>query len=220
MYRFPVHAVPRRRPLPLWERVRCAENEWVIAEMKSVRLRKWAKLRNREGLATAAVFAALTALGTMTLPPSARAQDQSSGLVGKTSGLPVPRFVSIKADKANVRSGPTKDHAVAWGLPVEITAEFETWRRIRDADGAEGWVYHSMLSGRRTALVGPWLKDGPTSLYAKPDKDAAIKAKLEAGVLGKLDHCDGTWCHFFDEGFDGFIEQEKLWGVYPGEKLD
>lgn len=203
-----------------------AKIEWKIAEMKSVRLREWAKLRNREGLAKAALVAALAVMSVTAFPQSPRAQDTSSnGPMGKTSGLPVPRFVSIKADKANVRSGPTKDHAVAWvftraGLPVEITAEFETWRRIRDADGAEGWVYHSMLSGRRTALVGPWLKDGPTSLYAKPDKDTAIKAKLEAGVLGKLDHCDGTWCHFFDEGFDGFIEQEKLWGVYPGEKLD
>ncbi len=72
----------------------------------------------------------------------------------------MPRFVSLKSDKVNVRAGPTKDHDVTWvytrsGLPVEITAEFENWRRIRDWEGAEGWVYHSLLSGRRTALVAP-----------------------------------------------------------------
>src|ERR1700741_5241177 len=77
---------------------------------------------------------------------------------GTTSGLPVPRFVSLKADRVNVRGGPDKDHDVAWiytriGWPVEITAEFENWRRIRDLDGTEGWVYHSMLSGKRTASV-------------------------------------------------------------------
>src|SRR5580704_16912202 len=74
------------------------------------------------------------------------------------SGLPVPRFVSLKTDRVNVRGGPDKDHDVAWiytkvGLPVEITAEFENWRRIRDSDGTEGWVYHSLLSGKRTATV-------------------------------------------------------------------
>ena len=74
------------------------------------------------------------------------------------SGLPVPRFVSLKTDRVNVRGGPDKDHDVAWiytriGWPVEITAEFENWRRIRDSDGTEGWVYHSLLSGKRTAAV-------------------------------------------------------------------
>ena len=72
--------------------------------------------------------------------------------------MPVPRFVSIKADRVNVRGGPDKDHDVSWiytrvGWPVEITAEFEDWRRIRDSDGTEGWVYHSLLSGKRTAAV-------------------------------------------------------------------
>ena len=78
--------------------------------------------------------------------------------VGTTSGLPVPRFVSLKSDHVNVRGGPTKDNDVSWiytksGLPVEITAEFENWRRIRDSEGSEGWVYHSLLSGKRTAVV-------------------------------------------------------------------
>ena len=149
----------------------------------------------------------------------------TSGPVGRESGLPVPRFVSIKADKVNVRSGPTRDHGVAWvftraGLPVEITAEFETWRRIRDSDGAEGWVYHSMLSSRRTALVGPWLKGGPTSLYGSRDAKSRVAAQVEPGVLGQVSDCDGTWCRFYGAGFEGFIEQVKLWGVYPGEKID
>ena len=94
------------------------------------------------------------------------------------SGLPVPRFVSLKSDRVNVRGGPTKDHDVAWvftrsGLPVEITAEFENWRRIRDCEGAEGWVYHSLLSGRRTAMVVPKAKDDLVPLCDRPDADAA-----------------------------------------------
>ena len=82
---------------------------------------------------------------------------------GSVSGLPLPRFVSLKADKVNLRAGPTREHEVTWvftraGLPVEITAESENWRRIRDSEGTEGWVYHALLSSRRTVLVAPWSK--------------------------------------------------------------
>ena len=91
----------------------------------------------------------------------------------RSSGLPVPRFVSLKSDQVNVRAGPTKDQEVRWvytraGLPVEITAEFENWRRIRDWEGAEGWVYHSLLSGKRTAVVAPTSKDDLVPLYDEP----------------------------------------------------
>jgi hypothetical protein len=76
------------------------------------------------------------------------------------SGLPIPRFVSLKAEKVNVRRGPSSDHPVAWvfqrkGLPVEIVAEFENWRRVRDSDGEEGWILQNMLSGKRTAVIAP-----------------------------------------------------------------
>jgi SH3-like domain-containing protein len=91
------------------------------------------------------------------LAAGAAAAAQSEGPKGP-SGLPVPRFVSLKAERVNVRSGPTKDNDVNWvytraGLPVEIIAEYDNWRRIRDWEGGEGWVLHSLLSGRRTALI-------------------------------------------------------------------
>src|ERR1700709_498676 len=87
-----------------------------------------------------------------------------------TSGLPVPRYVSLKSDHVNIGAGPTKDNDVAWvytrsGLPVNITAEFENGRRVRDSEGAEGWVYHSLLSGRRTAVVTMKTKDDLAPLY-------------------------------------------------------
>lgn len=143
------------------------------------------------------------------------------------SGLPVPRFVSLKGDRVNVRAGPTKDHGVAWvfnraGLPVEITAEFETWRRIRDWEGAEGWVYHSLLSGRRTVTVAPSEKnkDELLPLYDRPDGDAAVVAKLQVGVQASVRRCTGTWCRITGERFDGWIQQVRLWGVYPDEKVE
>jgi SH3-like domain-containing protein len=146
-------------------------------------------------------------------------------LVGSASGLQIPRFVSLKPDRVNVRGGPTKDHDVSWvytraGLPVEITAESENWRRIRDWEGAEGWVYHSLLSGKRTAVVTGKKRDDLIPLYAAPDAKSPVAARLQSGVLSQVQHCDGRWCEIAGAGFDGFVEQDRLWGVYPNEKVD
>src|SRR5262245_159321 len=144
---------------------------------------------------------------------------------GPSSGLPVPRFVSLKPDKVNVRGGPTRNHDITWqytraGLPVEITAESDNWRRIRDWEGAEGWVYHSMLSGRRTGIVNAKEKDGLVPLHAKGDKDTAVVANLQSGVVAQVKQCSGTWCRIVGTGFDGYVAQERLWGVYPSEKIE
>jgi SH3-like domain-containing protein len=144
---------------------------------------------------------------------------------GSKSGLPVPRFVSLKPDKVNVRGGPARTHDIAWqysraGLPVEITAESDNWRRIRDSEGAEGWVYHSMLSGRRSAVVTAKDKDELVPLYAKADAAATVTARLQSGVLAAVKQCTGSWCRIVGAGFDGWIAQERLWGVYPNEKVE
>jgi len=144
---------------------------------------------------------------------------------GSVSGLPVPRFVSLKSDKVNVRGGPTQDQEVRWvytraGMPVEVTAEFENWRRIRYWEGAEGWVYHSLLSGKRTAVVVPNLKDELVPLYENADPTSPVVAKLQAGVQGALQSCTGAWCEFRGKGFDGWIRQDRLWGAYPNEKIE
>jgi SH3-like domain-containing protein len=141
------------------------------------------------------------------------------------SGLPLPRFVTLKADRVNVRRGPSGDHQVSWvftrkGLPVEIVAEFEHWRRIRDSDGAEGWVYHSLLSGRRGVLVAPWSGAKPVPLLEGEAAGASPVALLDAGVMADVDWCTGAWCRISVEGHDGWIEQAKLWGVYPGEQVE
>src|SRR4051794_24388793 len=171
-----------------------------------------------------------TAVHALTLSPPSAAQSVAaipppSGPIGTASGLPIPRFVSLKSDRVNLREGPSKDHRTSWvfqraGLPVEITAEFETWRRIRDSEGAEGWVLHSLLSGRRTGRVAPWWKQGPLPLYAAPDAKAGLVAQLQPGVLGTLKTCSGTWCRISGPDFDGWIQQDKLWGAYPNEKVD
>src|SRR3979411_2308061 len=142
-----------------------------------------------------------------------------------TSGLPLPRYVSLKSDHVNVRAGRAKDNEVAWvftrsGLPVEITAEFENWRRVRDSEGAEGWVYHSLLSGRRTAVITMKTRDELAPLYDRADQASAVSARLQAGVVAQVKRCVAGWCHVTGNGFDGWIEQQRLWGVYADEKVD
>jgi len=152
----------------------------------------------------------------------AQAQDDGAR---RGSGLPLPRFVSLKSDNVNVRRGPGQEYDLAFtfvraGLPVEIIQEFDNWRKIRDSEGSEGWVFHSLLSGRRTALVAPWEAAGQNPALASADPSAAVVAYLEPKVVADVEHCDGRWCRVSGEGFEGWMEQQRLWGVYPEERFE
>jgi SH3-like domain-containing protein len=165
-------------------------------------------------------FAVLAALACVS---PARSAGETA--VGPKSGLPMPRFVSLKPDRVNVRGGPTRDHEVTFvytraGLPVEITAESDNWRRIRDWEGSEGWVYHSLLSGRRTAVVMPKDKKELVPLYDRGDSNGVVVAQLQAGVMAVVKRCTASWCRIVGAGFDGWAVQEQLWGVYPNEKVE
>ena len=145
----------------------------------------------------------------------------STAGIGPVTKQPIPRFVSLKPSDTPLREGPGKNHAIIWifkkeGLPVEITAEFENWRRVRDYEGAEGWVYHSRLSGRRTVMVRAKDKTA-TPLFKSAEDESAMTAKLELGVVSMLDNCSSKWCKIHGDGYEGFIRQDKLWGVYPAE---
>ena len=142
------------------------------------------------------------------------------------TGLPIPRFVTLKSKKINLRVGPGLDYAVSWrylkaGVPVEITQEYENWRRVRDADGSEGWVFHSLLSGERSAIAAPWMKDKGETVFVNMRNDAGdtgnVVAKLQPGVIVKLDQCNGQWCHAEVPDAEGWVSQAEIWGAYPGE---
>ena len=136
------------------------------------------------------------------------------------TGLPLPRYVSLRASEVNVRTGPGVRYPVDWvfhrhGLPVEIVAEFDTWRKIRDAEGAEGWVHRSLLSGKRTILVTGKVR----TLYRRPSMTAKAVAKAEANVVGKLVDCPekSEWCRVDVGAYEGWLKRSNFWGVYPNE---
>lgn len=137
------------------------------------------------------------------------------------SGLPVPRFVTLRSGEVNVRSGPGVRYPVEWvfqrrDMPVEITAEFDTWRRIRDWEGSEGWVHQSMLSGRRAVVVMGDVRP----MHAKADPAAGLIARAEPGVIGWLLRCEREWCEVNLSGYRGWMKRVELWGVYEHEKIE
>lgn len=174
-------------------------------------------MRVRPQLCVLALALAITALPGV--PSAADGARRERGL--QTTGLPLPRFVTLRSGEVNVRTGPNTTYPVEWvfvrkGMPVEITQEFDTWRRIRDWEGSEGWVHQSMLSGRRAVVV----LGGVRALRREPGPDASVVARAEPGVIGSLLECRGEWCQVDLDGYRGWLVRSDVWGVYPGESVD
>ncbi|WIJ25182.1 SH3 domain-containing protein [Devosia sp. RR2S18] len=175
-------------------------------------------------------FRALLIVLSMLLGLAAPALAQASN----PSGLPLPRFASTRSDPINVRVGPGTKYDIAWtyvksGLPVEIVQEFDTWRKIRDVDGTEGWVHQNLLSGTRMGFVTPVLANAEIPLRANRSDESSVRARLGPGLKVTIKQCDGEWCEVSATGgeagqrsatYSGFLHQEELWGVYPQEEFD
>jgi SH3-like domain-containing protein len=193
------------------------------------------KVLGKSGLAALAVFVLVTghpfASRAETGPVSVAAisPNQAADSVAATtpdrpvqkgaSGLPVPRWVSLKAGRVNVRQGPSPDHAIIWtyvreGLPVEVIAEYDTWRRIRDQSGETGWVRQQLVSGKRTVVV---TGQANVPMVSKPGQPEKVVAFAAPGLVAHLQACKGSWCEVSARGYDGFVPRDRLWGIYAGE---
>jgi len=138
----------------------------------------------------------------------------ASGERGPETGLPLPRFVSMKAAEANVRRGPSLTHRVDWvfrhqGMPLIVTAEYGHWRRVVDRDGVGGWIHYAMLSGVRSVIVDTDMTD----LRRTPSADAPPRARAERGVIARLEDCADGWCSIRAGGRSGWVPEGDLWGV-------
>jgi SH3-like domain-containing protein len=131
----------------------------------------------------------------------------------------VPRFASLASDKVYMREGPTYRHPILWvyhrrGLPVEVIAQYDVWRRVRDADGTTGWVHASMIAERRTVVV---ISERPAPLRRSDDPRAPIIALAQKGIVAKLEACQADACEIDAEGAQGWIDKKNIWGVRVGE---
>lgn len=170
-----------------------------------------------------ALLLALPALPAAAQSNLSAQASQSAAQKGGVTGLPLPRFVSLRASEVNLRTGPGIRYPIDWvyrreGLPVEVIDEFEAWRRIRDSEGTTGWVHQSMLSAKRTAVI----MGEQRSLLAKAEQGAAVVAYLEPGVIAQLPRCERGWCEAavtdaLGNRYRGWIRQDAVWGAYPGE---
>ena len=140
----------------------------------------------------------------------------------KALGLPLPRYVSLRATKVNMRTGPGVQYPVEWEyrrqfLPIEIIAEYGTWRKVRDWQGAQGWVHQNMLSGRRTFIVTEEVR----TVRRDPSTKSPGVAGLEPGVIGRIQFCpaNSTWCRVEADGHYGWLRRVEFWGVYRHETL-
>lgn len=146
----------------------------------------------------------------------------SYAMAAGASGLPVPRFVSLKSDEVNVRTGPGTRYPISWvykraDMPVEVIEEFDVWRKIRDCDGTVGWVHKTMLEGKRNVII----KGKKAQLVrADHEKDARPMLKVEPTVIARLVECTKTWCRIQVDGHKGWIEKSGIWGVYPDEVIE
>jgi SH3-like domain-containing protein len=156
------------------------------------------------------------------LVPPVIAQEDQPPEKSTSSGLPIPRFVSLASEKVFVRTGPALRYPIKWvygreHMPVEIVQEFDTWRKIRDVDGDDGWVHQSLLSGDRHVIIKG---EGEQPLLRAPSEDAPAIAALEAGVIAAANACEGAWCQVMAGGYTGWMMRKFLWGVYDSEDFD
>ena len=136
------------------------------------------------------------------------------------SGLPLPRFVTVAASEANLRMGPGSRYPIEWvyrrsGLPVQIVAEYDLWRRVRDQDGDEGWMFGGLLSGRRNIVV----MHPRTTLFAQAKETSARILVAEKGVQGRLLSCIDDWCRIKIDSSKGWVIRDAVWGVGPDEEF-
>lgn len=140
---------------------------------------------------------------------------------GPVTHLPMPRYVSMKASKGNVRRGPSVTHRIDWvfmrrNMPMQIIAEFGHWRRVVDQEGVGGWIHHSLLSGVRTVLVQKDMLD----IHTRPNDKSPVTAQLELGVIARLHQCTLDWCRVSVAGYKGWAPKSAVWGVDPDEVRD
>jgi SH3-like domain-containing protein len=135
--------------------------------------------------------------------------------------LPIPRFASIKSNEVNARRGPTTKSAIEWifikkGEPIEIIAEYEQWREVRDFKNEGGWIHSSMLSGKRSIIINSPKEVGLTKT-ASPNSKAI--AKLKPNVRCRLKECKLDYCRVSCNHYIGWLPKTLIWGVYKDEKV-
>lgn len=154
--------------------------------------------------------------------------------IGPDSGLPLPRYASVRVLDANMRNGPSKQYPILWnyqakGMPVLIIEEHEHWRKVRTIGGEEGWFHISLLSSVRTVIFKraenydvPLLqkmKKNESILLRRARPDSFPIARIADNTIGILIKCDLQWCKVRVNNALGWTRKINLWGVMEEEQI-
>lgn len=136
------------------------------------------------------------------------------------TGPALPLFATLRAETVNLRTGPGEQYPIEWvytrkGLPVEVVAKYDVWRKVRDWQGTEGWVHQRMIAGNRAVIVRGEVR----SIHGSPDGKSPVVARAEPGVVAKLLECQGPWCRIETQDIRGWLRRTEIWGVYPDEEV-
>jgi SH3-like domain-containing protein len=178
-------------------------------------------------LALKFITAGIVIVYTTLLLKPAEALDKVDAVVPETrtvirgSGLPVPRFVSLKSDIVNMRVGPGHEYPLQWvyvlkNLPLKVISEFDVWRKVVDHEGETGWIHGQLVSLKRYGVI----TSSNAKLRAKPNQQATVTAVAEAGVLMELQYCERQWCRLGTDSVKGWLERSQFWGVLQNEELN
>lgn len=190
----------------------------------------WAETRPRPRPDRPSVEQTAPAASTQSTPPSSAQSEPARSEPtkpprdpnkGAVTGLPIPRYVTLKGAEGNARRGPGLTHRIDWvfttaGTPLRITAEYENWRRVEDYEGMGGWVHFTLLAGARGIIV---TKD-MAAFHVLPDAASPVAFQAEAGALAKIMTCSVDWCRVRVEGEKGWAQKPDFWGVNPDEVIE
>lgn len=146
------------------------------------------------------------------------ASDALDRTIIDASGLPLPRFVSLRSNEINMRVGPGTEYPIRWTyrkkyLPVEVKEEFGHWRKVQDREGEFGWIHKNLLTSRRAAI----LLEEPTLLMIAPRTDAAVTIKAAKGTVARMSECQEDWCALEISERIGWVQKAHIWGAYESE---
>lgn len=161
-------------------------------------------------------------LSTALVIGGAVAQENAAVPSFRDTRLPLPRWAALQGETTYVRAGPGAKYPIKWifkkkGLPLEIIQEFDSWRKVRDESGDEGWVHQTLLTGARGVIVRA---DDLVPVRDKPDESARLVARAEPRAVMALGECTPVWCRIQAQGLRGWVQRKFLWGIYESENLN
>ena len=126
----------------------------------------------------------------------------------------LPKLVSVKTSKANLRYGPGKNYPIKLifikkNIPLLVIDKFDHWRKVLTSKNIVGWIHKSQLTMKYRSII---LKRD--YLRRKPQLSSEKIAFLYDNVNVSVVKCKLYWCKITlkTKKFSGWYIKKYLWG--------